>query len=96
MIKPFIWGFKLQFATLNVLIPTSQGFLNDYGLIWVGDSEGGDSAESDRPHDAERGQPGTFQLQSSLNKAFPGRVYGIPNKLGIFPQQMPRWSGAST
>lgn len=49
-------------------IPVLQSFLNDYGLIWVGDGESSDSAESQPAHNAERGlwQPGTFHLLSSL------------------------------
>ncbi|XP_044062978.1 UBX domain-containing protein 11 [Siniperca chuatsi] len=32
-----------------------ESFLNDYGLMWVGDGESSDSAESEQPHDLERG-----------------------------------------
>nr|XP_046254403.1 LOW QUALITY PROTEIN: UBX domain-containing protein 11 [Scatophagus argus] len=37
-----------------------ENFLNDYGLIWVGDGGGSDSDESEQPHNIERGlcQPG--------------------------------------
>ncbi|XP_073341544.1 UBX domain-containing protein 11 [Pagrus major] len=32
-----------------------ESFLSDYGLIWVGDGESSDSAESDQPQSVERG-----------------------------------------
>uniref|UniRef100_A0A3Q1JU80 UBX domain-containing protein 11 n=1 Tax=Anabas testudineus TaxID=64144 RepID=A0A3Q1JU80_ANATE len=43
-----------------------ESFLNDYGLIWVGDGESSDSAESQPPHNAERGlwQPGTSVVRN--------------------------------
>ncbi|XP_063735596.1 UBX domain-containing protein 11 isoform X2 [Eleginops maclovinus] len=43
-----------------------DSFLNDYGLIWVGDSESSDSAKSEQPHNLERGlwQPDTSVVSS--------------------------------
>ncbi|XP_035528926.1 UBX domain-containing protein 11 [Morone saxatilis] len=43
-----------------------ESFLNDYGLIWVGDGESSDSAESEQPHNAERGlwQPDPSEVRS--------------------------------
>ncbi|XP_034083657.1 UBX domain-containing protein 11 isoform X1 [Gymnodraco acuticeps] len=43
-----------------------DSFLNDYGLIWVGDGESSDSAESEQPHNLERGlwQPDTSVVRS--------------------------------
>ncbi|KAI3360428.1 hypothetical protein L3Q82_002330 [Scortum barcoo] len=43
-----------------------ESFLNDYGLIWVGDGESSDSAESEQPHNSERGlrQPDTSAVRS--------------------------------
>ncbi|XP_070767989.1 UBX domain-containing protein 11 [Enoplosus armatus] len=42
-------------------------FLNDYGLIWVGDGEGGDSAEREQPRNFERG---LWQPDASVVRTF--------------------------
>ncbi|XP_059194372.1 UBX domain-containing protein 11 [Centropristis striata] len=41
---------KLQNQILEM-----ESFLNDYGMIWVGDEESRDSAESEQPRSSERG-----------------------------------------
>ncbi|XP_028437235.1 UBX domain-containing protein 11 isoform X2 [Perca flavescens] len=45
----------------------NQSFLNDYGLIWVGDGESSDSAEREQPRNLERG---LWQPDGSVIRSF--------------------------
>lgn len=61
LIEPLIQLFVLQSYPCRILsIPILQSFLNDYGLIWVGDGESSDSTDSEQPMSADSGlqQPG--------------------------------------
>lgn len=87
-----------------LLVPVLQNFLDDYGLIWVGDGETSDSAECEQTHSLGRGlwQPGIFIITGpklsckSRDISLLLLPKMIPKLLYIFPLQAPLGSGIST
>ncbi|XP_031154646.1 UBX domain-containing protein 11 isoform X2 [Sander lucioperca] len=60
-------GLKRRCQQLQNQVREMDSFLNDYGLIWVGEGESSDSAEREQPRNLERG---LWQPDGSVIRSF--------------------------